>query len=180
MSKRIAIGIDPGKKGFMTFINKEGDDIFYKPLLEDSSSKYIDFSPLRKVFYELNEEFDLSDICHCVIEDVHSIPGSSAQSNFNFGYIVGALEELLKGLEIPFTKVAPKTWQKEMWQGVALKKKFSSTGKTRVNDTKAMSLEAAKRLFPREDFRRNERAKNPDDNKVDSLLIAEYCRRKFL
>lgn len=176
--KRIAMGVDPGKKGFITFLSEGGEVIEYVPLLEDPNSKYIDFTHLRKIFKEVTADPDKK--IRCVIEDVHSIPGSSAQSNFNFGYIVGALEELLKSFEIPFTKVAPKTWQKEMWQGVALKKKLSSTGKTQVNDTKAMSLEAAKRLFPREDFRRTTRATNPDDNKVDSLLMAEYCRRKFL
>ncbi len=178
--KNIAIGIDPGKKGFITCMNKETGDIVYWPIMQKPDSKYIDLTEVRDVFLQLAEEYDLKKSVHCVIEDVHSIPGSSAQSNFNFGYIVGALEELLRFCGIPFTKVTPKVWQKEMWQGVAVKKKLSSTGKTQINDTKAMSLEAAKRLFPNEDFRRTAKCKTPDDNKVDSLLMAEYCRRKFL
>ena len=47
-------------------------------------------------------------------------------------------------------------------------------------DTKATSINAAQRLFPSVDFRRNEQCRKIDDNKVDALLMAEYGRRKNL
>ena len=80
---------------------------------------------------------------------------------------------------IPYTKVQPKKWQKQAWEGIPLIKKPSSTGKTQVTDTKAMSLIAAKRLFPKEDLRATERSKIPHDGKVDSLLMANHCLRNF-
>ena len=45
---------------------------------------------------------------------------------------------------------------------------------------KVMSILAAQRLFPNHDLRRTEACKKPDDNLVDSLLIAEYGRRHYL
>lgn len=88
--------------------------------------------------------------------------------------------------KIPYHLVQPKVWQKEMWDNkdlvVAYKtivKKDKTITKKEVN-TKQTSLNAAKRIFPNIDFRKTERCKNPDDNKVDSLLIAEYARRKNL
>jgi len=47
-------------------------------------------------------------------------------------------------------------------------------------DTKATSINAARRLFPEVDLRKSERSKKPDDNKVDSMLMAEYARRRNL
>ena len=51
--------------------------------------------------------------------------------------------------------------------------------KKEVN-TKQTSFNAAKRIFPEVDFRKTERCKNYDDNKVDSVLLSEYGRRKNL
>ena len=44
---------------------------------------------------------------------------------------------------------------------------------------KATSELAARRLFPEIDFKRNERCRVSDDNKIDALLLCEYCKRNF-
>jgi len=170
------IGIDPGKNSYITTIAPNGEIVFDPiPMI----GKEIDVKALDYIFQTLEN-------CYqdpiAVIEDVHAIFGSSANATFDFGYTTGLLEALLVAHKIPFTKVQPKTWQKEMWEGVPIQRKASSTGKTQVNDTKAISEMAAKRLFPNEDLRPNDattRCKKSDHNKVDSLLIAEFCRRKF-
>ena len=168
----IRIGIDPGKNGFIC-IHVSG--------LDDFDDKFT-YYPIPLI----NKEVDLKELCsclvmdgkkidvHCVIEDVHAIYGSSAKATFTFGWIVGVLEALLVAHEIPYTKVTPKVWQKEMWEGIPIQKKANKR-----TDTKAMSLLAAKRLFPNEDMRASERCKVPHDGKVDALLLAEYCKRKF-
>jgi hypothetical protein len=168
----IRIGIDPGKNGF---ICKYVSNIDYE------SFKYDQIPLINKEvdLHTLNDILDIDHIAaknnvHCVIEDVHAIFGSAAKATFNFGYVVGVLEALLVSHNIPYTKVKPKEWQKEMWQGIPLQKK--PNGRT---DTKAMSLLAAKRLFPNEDLTATERSVKPHDGKVDALLLAEYCRRKF-
>ena len=121
-----------------------------------------------------------------LVKDVHSIFGASAKSTFNFGEIKGILKGLLIANEIPYTLVQPKTWQQEIWINQDMIVSYKSVVragkeiKQKVVDTKSTSINAARRLFPSIDLRKNERCKKIDDNKVDSLLMAEYARRKNL
>lgn len=169
------IGIDVGKEGFISVIDNgeyrfcsiEGSDNL-------SLSKFL-----------LDET--LSQSVAVVIEDVHAIYGSSAEGTFNFGFIKGFLIGLLVAHKIPYTLVQPKEWQGEIWTNsdmVVSYKTITLKGgkeqKRKEVHTKKTSINAAQRLFPSVDFRKNERCKNPDDNKVDALLMAEYGRRKNL
>jgi hypothetical protein len=171
MKKKISIGIDPGKSGFITEISERGVISYPIPTIK---GKQLDIRELYEVLHNssLHDSF-------VVLEDVHAIFGSSAKATFSFGYVCGVIEGILVSLRIPYVKVQPKKWQKEMWEGIPLMKKPSSTGKTSVTDTKAMSFMAAKRLFPDYDLRATERSTKAHDGKIDSLLIAEYCRRNF-
>ena len=170
----IRIGIDPGKKGFICMYFNNPDDI---------KQNYFEYHPIPLVKNEVDihklydilsfdgENWDIK----CVLEDVHAIFGASAKATFNFGWIVGAIEGILASCSIPYVKVQPKEWQKEMLVGIH---KITKQGK-KSTDTKAMSLLAAKRLFPNEDLRATERCTTEHDGKVDALLLAEYARRKF-
>ena len=169
--EKISIGIDPGKSGFITIIAVDGSIEFNPiPLIK----KEIDIYALSSIF----RAYQFSKV-HIVVENVHAMFGSSAKGTFSFGFTCGIIEGVLSTLLIPYTKVAPKKWQKQMWEGIPLIKKPSTSGKTQVTDTKAMSLLAAKRLFPDVDLRATERSTIPHDGKIDSLLLAEYCRRNF-
>jgi hypothetical protein len=169
----IKIGIDPGKNGFICIMDDISDigyiECRYYPI--PVIGKEIDLKGLNIIFE--NPKLKMGNI-HCVIEDVHAIFGSSAKATFSFGWIVGVLEAMLVAHQISYTKVKPKDWQKVMWEGIPKQKK--PNGRT---DTKAMSLLAAKRLFPNEDLTATERSIKPHDGKIDALLLAEYCRRKF-
>lgn len=163
---------DVGKDGALVVF--EGDTIIYKIV----TPKIGDQIDLRKI-KEILSTLDLKNI-HIVIEDVHAIFGSSAKATFNFGWSLGILEGLLTMAQIPYTKVAPKDWQREMWQGVKpIYKPQKTEGQRKIVDTKATSLLAAQRLFPTIDFRKSERADKPHDGIVDAILMADYCRRKF-
>lgn len=164
---RIRIGIDVGKSGAICIDIDGSISTHIMPL---TSNKVLDTRGLMDIIMNLP---DCEDI-HAVIEDVHSIFGASAAANFSFGFNCGYLEGIISTLEIPYTKIAPKIWQKEMWQGVPLIK--NSNKKT---DTKGMSLIAARRLFPKENFLASSRCKVPHDGIVDAMLICEYCKRKF-
>ena len=156
------IGVDPGQKGFVVVIDENGKFVNAFSLLRDH--KVVDVNDL------VTRLFDLSiyeDDCHIILEDVHSIFGSSAKSNFNFGWIVGVIEGTISSLGMPYTKVAPKTWQKVMHQGIPNK-----------DDKKTMSFMACHRLFPTVDLKRTKRCTSEDDNFADALLLAEYGRRK--
>lgn len=172
---KIAIGIDPGKDGYFTIWRESSNEFEYKsiPLI----GKEVDYLAFSKLLDQINPS--IHEV-YAVMEDVHAVFGSSAKGTWSFAYIAGALEMLLICKGIPYTKVAPKAWQKQMWVGVALQQKPSSTKKTMVTDTKSMSTIAAQRMFPNEDLRDTPRCKKPHDGKVDSLLMCEYCKRNFL
>lgn len=175
MSK-IIVGIDPGKESYLCIYRNNEYEFHQFP----SIGEEIDIKGICQIFEEnLNVLSHEDNQIHAVIEDVHAVYGSSAGATFAFGKIVGVLETLLYAYDIPFTKVQPKIWQKEMWAGVPIQTKKSSTGKTSVTDTKLVSEMAAKRLFPTIDLRKSERAKKSDHNKVDALLICTYGVRKF-
>ena len=121
----------------------------------------------------------------CVMEDVHSIFGSSAGSNFQFGRVTGIMETALIAAGIIPYKVQPKAWQKIAWEGTEVVKlptgRKNKAGKPLFkNDTKATSLNAATRLFPNESFLATSRSKIPHDGWVDAALIAYYGIRQFL
>lgn len=177
MKVKLRIGIDPGKHGMISVWSSSTQDFdFYPiPLISDE----LDYHELNRLFeQELFGNTDEYDI-HCVLEQIHAVFGSSAGSTFSFGENFGAIKMLLTCHNIPFTTIPPKKWQKEMHEGIPIIKKASSTGKTTVNDPKNMSLMAVKRLFPTMDLRRNDRCRVPDNNKIDALLLAEYCRRHY-
>lgn len=171
--KKLYGGIDPGVNGALCLLSKDGDIIFRKsfPLLKN---KKLDVFELKKMLTEF------IPLCsHVCLEDVHAIFGSSAGATFNFGWCVGLFEGMLSSCNVPYTLVSPKDWQKEMWQGIDVIKNPSKTGKKMVNDTKATSLVAARRLFPNETFLNTEKCSKPHDGIVDAVLMAEYCRRKM-
>jgi len=164
------MGIDIGKTGFISIqdVNTKLHINYEIPVIADQ----IDI-------LEFNKILTLHEVDYCVIEDLHAVFGSSAKSTFSFGFVCGVVEALLSANKIPYTKVNPKIWQKEIWEGIPIQYKSSSTGRTKVVDTKATSLIAAKRIFLYHSFLKTERSKKPDHNLVDAMLLSEYCKRKF-
>lgn len=175
MDDKLFIGIDVGSKGF---ISAQYNGSWEHISIEDND------------LYQLSEKLREWATQHvriaCVIEDVHAIFGSSAKSTFQFGFNKGFLIGLLSANKIPYTLVAPKEWQKEIWGNsdmVVTYKEVTIRGK-KINkkevNTKQTSINACKRLFPTLDLRKSDKAKKIDDNKVDSILMSEYARRKNL
>lgn len=172
---KLYIGIDVGSKGF---ISAQKDGVWEHYSIEDND--YYQLSEILRKMREENAEIS------CVIEDVHSIFGSSAKSTFAFGFNKGYLVGLLAANRIPYTLIQPKEWQRTLWGNsdmvVTYKEviiKGKKVSKKEVN-TKQTSINCAKRLFPTMDFRKTEKCKKIDDNKVDSILLCEYGRRKNL
>ena len=106
------------------------------------------------------------------LERVHAMPkqGISSTAKFmtNFGRWWGRLE----ALGLPFAFVTPQTWQKEVF-GAMPRRKLAS-GKV---DTKGMSLEAARRLYPGLAPKKLTRKK--DNGRADALCIAHFGRRSL-
>lgn len=164
MGKTI-IAIDPGSKGFMAVLNDgEPTDFF---AIHDHDRRQL--SNFIKAYPD----------AVCIMEEVHAVYGSSAKGTFDFGEIFGFLKGIIVACDNPYHLVQPKEWQKEIWINEDKVYRYKGDGKKMV-DTKATSINAARRLFPNIDLKRTPACKTPDDNKVDSLLIAEYARRKNL
>ena len=107
-----------------------------------------------------------------MIEDVHSLFGMSAKSNFQFGRNVGIIYAVLAATGQGIDLVTPKVWQKEI--GAVLPK---SIKKDRSKALKKMVGGIAERLYP------NAPIFGPKggllDGKSDSLMIAHYCYLKY-
>ena len=173
------IGCDPGKTGAIVTIDTETKTI--SKAVTPTVGKEIDWG----VFADLLRDKENS---HIFLEHVHAMFGTSAKATFTFGGCFEGVKALIAALKIPYTLVQPKVWQGVMYQGILEIRKAPikiTTGKRKGQtmkgrrDTKAMSLQAAKRLFPKIDLRASDRCKIAHEGIVDALLIAEYGRRNL-
>lgn len=180
MNENYIMAVDPGKDGGVCFLDIETNkpELFTIPRF---TNKEVDLINLNEIITAFDHD---ANIIHCILENTHSIFGTGARSNFQFGWINGVLEMAIAANNIPYTKVNPKEWQKVAWQGVEPVK--ISTGKKTKDgnlkyktDTKATSLVAANRLFPNESFLPTERSKKPHDGLIDAALMAWYGKVKF-
>lgn len=154
------ISVDPGKKGFCCILSVKNNVFFHYPLFEGQ---------------RLNPEL-IDAIKHmgdqnvmAIVEQVHSMPHDSVNRAFSFGESYGKVLGMFESLGIPYTTCTPGKWQKAMWEAV-----------DKATNTKLKSYNAARRLLPNMDFRRSERCKSFDDNKVDATLLCLYAQRKQL
>lgn len=99
----------------------------------------------------------------CCLEHVGAMPGQGVTSMFHFGENFGFIQGVLRAYKIPFELVRPQKWKKE----------FSITG------DKNSSIAVCKRLFPEVSLLRTAKRKKEDDNVAESVLLAEYARRKL-
>lgn len=147
----IYIGIDPGKKGAMAVIFDGMDEPGLVPFDEKTYAETL---------YGCKATGNGVKVC---LEHVGAMPGQGVTSMFHFGENFGYIKGLLEAFEIPYELVRPQKWKKE----------FSITGE------KNSSIEVCKRLFPSVDLRRSERCRKDDDGLAESLLMAEYARRRL-
>ncbi len=176
---KYSIGVDVGKNGGIVVIDEKGNIL---TTAMPQVKKEID---TNRIIEFLSSYMDNGNQVHCGIEDVHSIFGASAKSNFQFGRAAGIIEAAVVACGYPFTKIAPKVWQKEMWAGVSpvqinTGKKTKDGNIKFKTDTKATSLIAVQRLFPKLDLRATQRSTTAHDGIVDAVLICEFVRRKLL
>lgn len=166
----IYVGIDPGAKGGIVAI--EDNEVIAKhtmPLNADGTiNNKMLASVLKSLIYDddrVNTRFGL--------EKVHSLFGMSAKSNFSFGQNFQACISALDIVGASWEFIQPKTWQKDIFEGMNEIK--NSKGK---RDTKKMALMACERMHPDVDLRPTERSKKFHDGLVDALCIAEYLQRR--
>ena len=174
--KKIYIGIDPGKQGFIAII-KDEENIFFPMPYERVEGKSVFCEKCLKPLMQ-----DIADVCEgyeikVAIELVGGRGGWSSTNNFNFGYTAGLQKMMMIMLDADILMVRPQKWQSVMRQGYPAMKKASSTGKTQVTDSKAIAEFIAVSEWPEIDFRKSTRARKNDDNKIDAFLLAQYLKR---
>jgi len=148
------IACDPGGKGATCLL-----------VPNESIIEFIDHkTPILDMKIKLGEWTNEYDVKMIMIEDVHSIFGASAKSNFNFGFNVGTMHGLFRATGIGLDLVQPKAWQKY----IGVKKK----GK----EIKKEVAQITQRLYPLADIT------GPKggllDGRSDALMIAYFCMQK--
>ena len=143
-------GIDPGNKGAMCVL--DSDDPVYLALLD------LD----KATIYEATKWLHLQQVDQVFLENVHSLYGMSAKSNFNFGKNLGIVrtiaEVVTKGKE-PIL-VTPKVWQKYI--GVTTKGK----------EIKKQVAQISKQLYPHANLYGPQGGLK--DGRSDSLMVSYY------
>ena len=101
MANRVFIGIDPGVSGGIAIIYNDTYSVKKCPNT---------VSEMAQVIARLNGS-DVADIPkYAIVERVHSFPGNSARSMFNFGTNYVQWLGILATLKIPYILVTPHRW----------------------------------------------------------------------
>jgi len=161
------IGVDPGASGSICVL--ESGNNFYQ-LQEEPL--FVSLDPNKhttsEVIQALEDEIDLGH-CKAALEEVHSLHGMSAKSNFAFGGMFWRARTILEALYIPYELVQPKVWQKAV--GAPTRKFLAEE-----MDLKVAVADMAQGLYP------NAKLHGPRggllDGRSDALMIAHYLRLK--
>ena len=167
MSK-IYIGIDPGKEGAIAIIDNGIVAIIDTPTTEIITKQKTKKGNCKKK--NLYVESAMADILrayqkyniHVAIEKVHSMPKQGVSSMFSMGEGFGLWIGIIVAFQLPYTKVTPQAWKKEMLDG--------------LGKEKSVSCYRAQQLFPNNEFYTPR--KRALDGRGDAVLIAEYAKRK--
>lgn len=153
----IYVGIDPGLKGGIAFISDKGEEyVIVMPSLFE----------LASIISQWDDDFKIK---HVFLEKAHPMPQQGVVSMFNYGHHCGIIEGILTAFGIPYSLITPQKWQKEMFIGTST-----------AQQPKDRALAAANRIFPKQKFMASLRCKKPHDGMIDSILLAEFCRRKII
>ena len=144
----MVIGIDVGQKGGICCMSYSGIQLM--PYSDESLNKITTWCSLQ----------DEHTIAY--VEQVHAMPNQGGTSMFNFGKSFGYILGVLDACNIETKLVSPQKWKKEF----------------NLDSDKQKSIDTAKKLFPDVNLFRTNRCKKEHDGMAESLLIAEYGRRK--
>lgn len=151
----IYLGVDVGAKGGLAAIDEKNKILFAVPMSRENLVNYI------KMLH--NDIIERNDAVIACVEKVSAMPGQGVTSMFSFGKSAGFIEGVLESFQIPYQLVPPQTW----------KKSFSLLHK----DKKA-SIETCKQLFPGVNLLPTERCRKESDGIAESLILAEFAKRR--
>lgn len=162
----IYAAIDPGLSGAAAVINEAGLIM----LLADTPTVPLKVGRTKRDVYAVAGMVDImrriatiKDQCILVIENQRGMPGQGSPSVFSLGYGLGLWIASAAALRVPYEKVEPTKWKREM--GVPGK----------ADDNKGASVIRAQQLFPGAEL--TTIRGRMLDGRADALLIAEWVRR---
>lgn len=153
------IGIDPGLSGAIAVLNgNEVVGVFDPPVT------WIVHGKKKRREYVLGQLMATLTIAKgreavAAIEQAQPMPRQGVTSTFSIGYGFGLYEMALTALEIPYERVRPQRWKRDVLDGTA--------------KDKGAAYQVAQRLFPAVDLGRRS-----DHGRAEALLIAEWRRRQ--
>lgn len=160
----IYIGIDPGVKGSITFL--EDADLLATFRFEKELDLAIEMLRTLPVRASQNR---------ILLEDIHAVYGSRASATFSFGREVGRIIGILQALGLEFRMIPVKEWQSAMCKMPLPPKKGDATVKEHARvkrlhkiALKRESCRAAHNVFPE--------LNAVHEEVCDSVNIARYCR----
>ena len=151
--KKTYVGIDPGASGAIGFIFPNG------------SYTVVDCPNTLRGMWDILLSEDTTEMV-AAVEKVNPYFKSSAKSAFTFGENNAAWKMLLTCLKIPYHLVAPRVWQKVVYDSAK-----------KLDNPKLQSFELASRLFPDLVFK-TKRGKIID-GRSDAILISLYAKRTW-
>jgi len=161
MPNKIFIGLDPGIKGGITILDREQNIIDKMPMpIIGKSDKQYDIWEIYAFIARYKNSF-------AILEKAQPQFRDGSKQAFKTGYGYGVLQAILTGLQIPFQIIAPKVWQKKVFDGL------------HSDDTKAASILFCKRKWPSEDWTATERSRKPHDGMTDAACMAYYGVRTY-
>lgn len=171
---RIFFGLDPGKSGGITVIDTEaeGGGTSVLPIAIPETPH-----DLWKLF--ASNGWSHNELAVAVLEKVSSSPQQGVTSAFSFGRSYERLVMMLTVAHIPFEEISPQTWQKAL--GITPRKKGKKVGKKVVGEETYPQFKKRLRAFTQRLFPTLPIWSEKMGVQLavcDSILIAEYCRRK--
>jgi hypothetical protein len=163
----VLLGADPGNQGALCLLDTElkQTEFFCSPQSKHLQASLVAIYNWLAISCRPN---------YAAIEDVHSMGGMSAKSNFQFGRNLGLLEAVMK-LSCDIEYVQPKVWQKA--GGIIFK---YPAGATPIQKKKIRKVATAKRcldLYPTADIYGPQGGLK--DGRADALMIAHYLSIKY-
>lgn len=178
------IGIDPGLKGGITLmIDGTIMNMILMPTYEETLKTKTKKGKFKKKNHIDAHKFADFLFTHkdakIYMEKVNPFAGMGSVSSTSMAISIGRLEGVMVGMGFTWTYITPGQWQKSLWKESDRVMRANPDKKTKQGntDTKATSLNTAKRLFPTVNFV-PKGCSIPSDGLYDSALIAEHGHRQ--
>ncbi len=150
------IGFDPGINGGIVVLDRYQNIVkkLVMPVFGGTKKEY-DIQTIHTFLEQYTNAFAILEKSQPQFRD-------GRKQAFKTGYGYGVLQGLLTALKIPFQIIAPKTWQKKVFEGLE------------ADDTKSASILFCKRKWPKEDWTPTFRSYKAHDGLTDAACMGFY------